>query len=411
METTLKHPAAAIEERPQPHVTDLDRESLSPVIREILEETAEREKLGLLRLENAAEQAQRRVDALQILHRAAIRATQPIHWLLMKNKQGQVFARFNHAGAERIGTIYGITVIPDGDVQIKEEAGKRRTAELTGSVTSETLGVTISSVRAYRVEGEDFLGRPADDYTAGTKVVAGVGNNDWIQSTQTALRTKAIRLVSGIITVSPAELAAVWEITEEDVLQQCTMGPGFSREERSAAGASGGSAVNEKQVKRMFGIASGRIKDKGYKAKSAEIVQQCIEHVVRKVKGSSASTKPEDVTLDCYEAVCKLIETWEPGKIPAPQTAPTAAASSSTDPGTESFATPGQIAMLQGKANDRAKALPDAATDGAAILYEAIYEVFGDNRPADKIPQSQLADVVKAITAWGAAETSQGNLV
>lgn len=366
------------------------------LVEEILEETKLR---GLLDIESAVDQAERRVSALKMLIRAAIASTRPIHWLLFKNKQDQVFARFNFSGAQRIATVFGITVTPKGPVRISSDHGKRRTAEVYGSARSAVLNVTFDNIRAYRVEGEDFLGRAAEDTTRGegerAKVVPGVGDNDWIQSTQTALISKGVRLISGLVTVSPEELAEVWEMSVEDVIKQCTMGHGFSSSERSSASA--GVTISEGQQKRFFGIASGRIKEKGYKASSKDIVSQCIHAFM-------PGAKPEEVTKEHYDNICAAIEKWEPGQTPK---APAAASESATP---AEFVTPGQANMLKKRAGERAAALPEANTDGDAILFECIYDVFGDHRPADKIPQDKLHEVVTAITNWG-SKAPQGSLV
>lgn len=361
------------------------------LVEEILEETRLR---GMLDLESAADQAKARVTALQVLMHAAIGATKPIHWLLFKNPQGQVFARFNFSGAQRIGTVLDITVTPKGPVKISTEHGKRKTAEVWGRAYSAVLNVTFDNIRAYRVEGEDFLGRPSEDTTRGSgdraKVVPGVGDNDWIQSTQTALISKGVRLISGLVTVSPAELAEVWGISEDEVIKQCTMGMGFSSEERNAANV--GQVVSEARQKRMFGMAKGRIEEKKYSIKSAELVRQCIHAVM-------PGAKADEVVTEHYDAICALIEKWEPGQTLAAPASPA-----------EADVTPDQVKMLKGKANDRAKALPDAQCDGDAILYECIFDVFGDYRPAEKIPQARLVDVVKEVTNWG-AKAPQGSLV
>lgn len=364
------------------------------LVEEILEETKLR---GLLDIESAAEQAKQRVTALNVLMHAAIGATKPIHWLLFKNPQGQIFARFNFSGAQRIATVFGITVTPKGPVKISTDHGKRRTAEVYGKAHSAVLNVTFDNIRAYRVEGEDFLGRPAEDTTRGqgerAKTVAGVGDNDWIQSTQTALISKGVRLISGLVTVSPEELAEVWDITPEEVIEKCTMGMGFSSQERNAANA--GQVVSEARQKRMFGIAKGRIDQLGVKAKSADVVSQCIHTFM-------PGAKADEVTLEHYDNICAAIEKWEPGKAPAAPAGDTA--SNGTD------VTAGQIKTIKDRANERAKALPEAGTDGEAILYEAIYEVFGDHRPVEKIPQDKMVAVMTAINSWGAKQ-GQGQLV
>lgn len=281
------------------------------LVEEILEETRVR---GLLDLDRAAEQAQARVTALRVLMHAAIAATKPIHWILYKNPQGQVFARFNFAGAQRIAAVFGITVSPKGSVRIISDHGTRRTAEIFGTAHSAVLQTTFDNIRAYRVEGEDFLGRPSEDttYKSG-KTVPGVGDNDWMQSTLTALVAKGVRLVSGLVTVAPSELAAVWEVSEEEVIRQCGMGHGFSREERASAGqpAASNKVITEPQQKRMFALASKRLA--ALKAANPQMPTVPPRDIVREAiiaKAPDAAGEPAGVMMAEYDAVCAAIESW-----------------------------------------------------------------------------------------------------
>ena len=284
------------------------------LVEEILEET--RLRGGLLDLEGAADQARARVTALTVLTHAAISVTKPIHWLLFKNPQGMIFGRFNYAGAVRIGTVFGITVTPKGPIRITENHGKRKTAEIYGTASSAVLGMTFDNIRAYRVEGEDFLGRPADDVTrefAGgkSKVVVGVGDNDWLQSTQTALITKGVRLLSGLVTVTPDELANVWEMSVDDVIKQCSMGHGFSTDERKAAGQSSGSGsgklATDPQKKLLNTKANIRAKElPGAETDGETILRQSIASVC----GPQATI--DNVTMDDVNKLIPHIIAWEP---------------------------------------------------------------------------------------------------
>lgn len=290
------------------------------LIEEVLEETQLRQSSGLLDLEGAAEQAQARVTALTILRNAAIGATKPIHWLLFKNQQGMVFGRFNFAGAQRIGMVFGITVTPKGPVRIVENHGKRKTAEIYGSATSVVLRLTFDNIRAYRIEGEDFLGRPADDvvrtYEGGkSKTTVGVGDNDWLQSVQTALISKGVRLLSGLVTVTPEELGEVWGMSSEEVIKSCAMGHGFSTDERKAAGQSaasggGGGTISEPQAKRMFAIANSRIKALGTDQIDAKtLTKLAIEKIAPGILRS------EDIPRAAYEPICDFIEHYDPEEV------------------------------------------------------------------------------------------------
>lgn len=384
---------------------------------EILEETQLRRGSGLLDLAGAAEQATQRVQALEVLRHAAIAATKPIHWLLYKNQQGMIFGRFNFAGAQRIGMVFGITVTPKGPVRIVDGHGIHKTAEIYGTAHSAVLRMTFDNIRAYRVEGEEFVGRPTLDTERGQgerkKTIAGVGDNDWLQSTQTALLTKGVRLLSGLVTVTPDELAEVWDISVDEVIKKCAMGPGFKPEDRAAAGQSagsggGGGTISELQQKRMFGIAGGRLKAlKVTNVDAGTLVTTCIAKIMGTKSGGEVFA-PAEVTRGHYEQICTLIEKWEPGKAPASTAAPAATsdqpAATAPKNGTARLATEKQIAMLRGKANDRAKALPDACTDGEAILHEAVIQVCGDSRPIEEITMDQVTPMAQYIMSWGAAE-------
>lgn len=303
----------AIQKEPKPV---LIQHAPPTLVEEILEETNLRSGSGLLDLEFAADQAEQRVKALTVLRHAAIGATKPIHWLLFKNQQGMIFGRFNFAGAQRIGMVFGITVTPKGPVKITETHGKRKTAEIYGTAHSAVLRLTFDNIRAYRVEGEDFLGRPSEDtnYSGRDgkpgKTVVGVGDNDWIQSTQTALLSKGVRLLSGLVTVTPDELAEVWDMSVDDVIKQCAMGHGFSREERQSAGQTSGPSklATEPQRKMLFAKANTRAKelpDAGVDGKA--ILYECIMQVCGQGKTEA------DVTMDDVNKLVPAITSWGNG--------------------------------------------------------------------------------------------------
>jgi hypothetical protein len=272
------------------------QEAPPSLVEEILLETKARQHLGLFDLDRAAEQAKQRVEAHRVLMHAAIAATEPIHWLWFKDQQGNLRGRFNYAGAARIARVFGITVAAKGPVKIIDANGKK-TAEVWGMASSIVLGITYDNIRAYRVQGEDFLGR----------ATAVVGENDWIQSTQTALISKGVRILSGLVTVSPRELAEVWSITEDEVVKGGAMGHGFSTQERKAAGQNAGPSklATDPQKKLLYAKAGARAKALPQAEVDGEMI---LREAIAQICGVEATI--DTVTMDQVNRLIPFIDSW-----------------------------------------------------------------------------------------------------
>lgn len=259
------------------------------LIQEMIEEhdLAHRQDI-LLDNEAAAALAEGRVTAIGTLRIAAIKATEPHQWVLFRDKQGLISARFKHAAAMTIGSFFGITVAPLTDVAIITPSdGRRRFAEIFGRAVSSVTGACYTRFRAYRIEGEDFAGRPAKDvtYRSGSKAV-GVGEEDWKQSTETALQSKGVRLCSGIINCSVRELSKAWDMEEDEVIAACAKGPGFGKGGSAERSSSNTRPISPDQKRLLLGKASGRLKE------------------LKELNPDMPKVEPKDVVIECVVAAC-----------------------------------------------------------------------------------------------------------
>lgn len=311
--TITEHPGAVTKE-------DAIPEASQSLVDEILAEQSQAESLGMVNLVHAARQAEQRIQSLMTLRAAALRLTSPIHWTIFKNPQGLVFVTPRNAAGELICQAYGIVPAPDGPPERSITHGDRAVWIQTGSAYSRVLDLSATHLRAVCIEGHNFQGRPMKDVIpdAGRgKLRPGVGDTDIIQSTMSQFRTKAAKVLSGIVTVAPAELAAVWAgmkgkpQTEEEVVKQCHMGHGFTADERGAAGQSAGTSkpATEPQRKMLFAKASQRAKELPDAAvDGGAILHECIIQVCGQDKTI------ESVTMDDVNKLVPLITNWGAGQ-------------------------------------------------------------------------------------------------
>lgn len=312
-------PTAETEVQPQLTAAPDNKELLREIIRET---QIAQQSHALIDVEAAAAIMQERIDAMGTIRLGAIRATQPHQWTLYRDKSGLISARFKHAAAMTIGSIFGITVTPLDEVTIvPAKEGNRAYAEIHGRATSVVTGVSVPRFRAYRVEGEDFSGRPAEDttYGSGAKVV-GVGDNDWLQSTETCLQTKGVRLCSGLINCSITELRAAWEgaphnfKSDEDVIAACTQGHGFGSGGGAERKSTDTRPINEKQQGLLRYKASNRLTELKKtipdmpKITPNDIVKECLLKVAPISQGKLA-----ECPRSSMDAAIAAIESWGPG--------------------------------------------------------------------------------------------------
>ena len=174
----------------------------------------------------ALEVVKARIDSLGAIRAAALSATCGNDWVLMRPKDGPSSAMLKASGAQRIRKFYGISIQPQGDIRVLEEDGVRY-AEAVGDAYCALTGEMAERLVGRRGEKEKFIGRAMSE--------AGLG--DLRQAARTSLETKAVRILAGMSGVDPAEIAAAWKISSQEVERRCSRGSGFgSSADRQAAG-------------------------------------------------------------------------------------------------------------------------------------------------------------------------------
>lgn len=138
-------------------------------------------------------------ELLQVLNRAAIAATDPSDWVMMKDKQGAETGFLRAAGCRKVARYFGLVIYDQGPVvdgvfsprKITGEGGAYA-YEAHCSIYSRKLNNTIENVWYRKSIEEDFRGR-SQKYGAGPLTEDG----DLKRSCETGLHSRAIRMVTG----------------------------------------------------------------------------------------------------------------------------------------------------------------------------------------------------------------------
>lgn len=179
----------------------------------------------------ALEVIEARVQVLETLRKAAIRATSPEDWLLFKSPEedgGQVVGYLQDAGADRVRDLYGIEIY---DVSKPEKiAGNDPNVFhylITGSGRCKLTRQVIEHVEGGRSSTDDFCKdkRGADLELAVRKAA------------RANLDGGITRELAGMKSVPLAELEAVWAGTSKKV-ENCRRGRGFGTRAERVGGAS-----------------------------------------------------------------------------------------------------------------------------------------------------------------------------
>jgi hypothetical protein len=252
---------------------------------------------------------ERRVSTLQNLRLAAIKATRPDDWTLFRPKEGEPQGICGKAGCTKIGQLYGVQILNPTPVEIVTD-GDKKVAQCFGDGYCALTGQIYPGLRGYRVAGERFTGRDPGE----------VGSQDLIQAARTALETKAVRILTGLVKVSLSELAAAWGLSLEETQSRCVRGAGYGKSKDREDPPSGGPApsgsnghISEAQGKRAYAIAAGRAKELNAEGVDARAI---LKETARQI-GVPEGGK---ITRDQYDAWVEKIQKFTVGDdIPFPE--------------------------------------------------------------------------------------------
>ena len=189
--------------------------------------------------ERASKAVTARIDALVTIERAAIKATSPSGWLVMKGETGEQMAIPVKGACAKISEFYGIQVFnlrprdatgrPAPIVTTNEpgdEGEPWMQVEIVGDVMVGLTRRLIEGVRGVRRSNERFVGRTTG-IKSGDRQVIQPQPQDLQESAMTSLLNKAARIGSGIVSKPPAEVAAIMGIAVDEFMRRCRRGSGF----------------------------------------------------------------------------------------------------------------------------------------------------------------------------------------
>jgi hypothetical protein len=198
---------------------------------------------ALAMLEGAMAVAKRMAEMVEGVRRAAITMTDPVDWVLNKDKQGAEVAMLTASGAQKVASLYGIGLQPlAGQADLtpeKTQINDKDAYTLRAIAFSRFLGREIE-IEATRRTDEEFTGRETDDggefkFKGGTSF-----EPDLRKSTRTLAMTTAVRELVGLKNVSRRELDSCWVGAAKDT-KGCRFGHGYGTStDRSAAGVAEG---------------------------------------------------------------------------------------------------------------------------------------------------------------------------
>ena len=181
---------------------------------------------------------ERRVQAIESCRTAALRATLPEHWVLNRDRQGNVLATPSAPACARIAEYYGIQLSNLRPTDAQGGFAPVRIRQEDGTVVLRAWcdalcrfnGRMLNGIEASRQSDEQFIGRGHEE--------------DQRKSVLTLLQSRAVRQLVAVARIPVNELDAAWESTDKTTAR-CVKGHGFgSSTERSA------SAVAEEGVEK-----------------------------------------------------------------------------------------------------------------------------------------------------------------
>lgn len=186
------------------------------------------EQLAALKGE-AVEIVEARVQVLQTLRRAAIRATSPEDWLLFKapdDQGGQIVGYLQDCGCDRVRDLYGIE-IADVTMPIKvpgNDAGEFHYL-ISGSGRCRLTRQVVESIEGGRSSTDDFC-----KYKRGAELEIAVR-----KAARANLDGNIVRELSGLASVPVDELREAWSGTRKDIAN-CRHGRGFGTQAERKGG-------------------------------------------------------------------------------------------------------------------------------------------------------------------------------
>lgn len=178
--------------------------------------------------EEGEEIIQARVQILQTLRMASIRATSPQDWLLFKASDGsgpdRITAYLQDQGCQRVRPLWGIDVTPNGDF-LKIEVGEEFAYSIKGDAHCSLTKRTITDVEGLRYSTDDFC-----------KNLTPIMKEMRVrQAARANLDGNATRNLTGLKNVPVEEIVAAWAGTNKTIAL-CPKGRGYgSQAERSGA--------------------------------------------------------------------------------------------------------------------------------------------------------------------------------
>ena len=228
----------------------------------------------------AQEIIEARIQVLESLRRAAIRATHPEDWLLFKAKDNRVTGYLQDAGADRVRDLYGIEVF---DISRPEKV-----MNLDGSFMYLITGSGRCRFTMQTLEGVEGGRSSTDDFCKDRK---GVDLELTVRKAARAnLDGNITRELAGLKSVPVEELETVWKGTNK-LTKNCHYGRGFgSGKERAGARVEDESGLADQQKPKcgLCGkVMSFRPAGKTSQGKAYGAFWSCSDYEVHKKSGES----------------------------------------------------------------------------------------------------------------------------
>lgn len=234
------------------------------------------DQIALMEPKRAAEVVQSRIDALETIRKAAIKATKPEDWVGFKDGDGNVNYILASSGAVKVRKPYGISTykLYSDEPEIYKDDNDVMVAKIVGDGYCALTGEVALRVMGLRKSDEHFTGRGSIE--------------DLKQSARTSLETKIVRILAGMTRVSEEELIA-YSID----IKKTRKGSGFGTSSERKADK----VVDEKTKKLREQLADKLTKyTAGDTAKAAKILKQI------------TANPPK---FDGFDSLKKLTQDWQ----------------------------------------------------------------------------------------------------
>lgn len=228
-----------VEEKTAPPVVEIVTEadtSLAPIPTRVIPSDAP-PVAALAMMEDALKIATRMAEVVAGVRRAAITMTDPVDWVLNKDRQGNEVAMLTASGAQKVASLYGISIrpIPPATDLTPEriQVNGKLAFHLRFRANSRFLGREIET-EATRREDEEFTGRETNQSGEFDRQGGHTYEPDLSKAVRTlSLKTGVVELV-GLKAVSRSELDDCWAPAGKSS-KTCRFGHGYgTSNERTA---------------------------------------------------------------------------------------------------------------------------------------------------------------------------------